>query len=198
MRKADTLTPAYFERLYSDASDPWNFATSPYEQSKYDATLAALGDQPIERALEVGCSIGVLTRMLAARCGRLTATEVSKIAIEQARKRCVDQPNVAFQLVNSIGDPVLGPFDLIVLSEVVYYWDDAELVRAGHMIRSQARIGGYILLVHWLGETDYPKSGDDAVEGLHRLIGDQVVVEKADRTADYRLDLWRWDAPNLA
>jgi hypothetical protein len=136
--------------------------------------------------------------MLAARCGRLTATEVSKIAIEQARKRCVDQPNVAFQLVSSIGDPVLGPFDLIVLSEVVYYWDDAELVRAGHMIRSQARIGGHILLVHWLGETDYPKSGDDAVEGLHRLIGDQVVVEKADRTADYRLDLWRWDAPNLA
>lgn len=198
MRKTETLPPAYFESLYSDASDPWNFATSPYEQSKYDATLAALGDQPIEQALEVGCSIGVLTRMLAPRCARLIATEVSGRAIEQARKRCVDQPNVEFQLVSSIGDLVQGPFDLIVLSEVAYYWDDADLVRAAHLIGSQARQGGCILLVHWLGETDYPKSGDDAVEGLHRLIGDQVVVEKADRTADYRLDLWRWDAPNQA
>jgi hypothetical protein len=100
--------------------------------------------------------------------------------------------------VGSVGDPVLGPFDLIVLSEVVYYWDDADLVRAAHMIRSQARNGGHILLVHWLGETDYPKSGDDAVESLHRLIRDRVVIEKAERTADYRLDLWRWDSPTQA
>ncbi len=192
MRKSHTLPPAYFEGLYGAASDPWGFASSPYEHAKYEATLAALNDEAIEHALEVGCSIGVLTHRLASRCGRLTATEVSAKALDQARGRCIGQPNVRFQHVGSIDDRLPGPFDLILLSEVVYYWDDADLDRAAGMIRSQIRPGGRVLLVHWLGETDYPKSGDDAVESLRVLLADWIRVERASRTQDYRLDLWRW------
>ena len=32
-----------FEARYQRDEDPWNFASSPYEQAKYDRTLAALG-----------------------------------------------------------------------------------------------------------------------------------------------------------
>jgi hypothetical protein len=45
--------------------------------------------------------------------------------------------------------------------------------------------------VHWLGETDYPRSADDAVSALFRLIGPVVVVASEARTADYRMDVWR-------
>ena len=68
-----TLQRAHFEALYAADPDPWDFETSAYEQAKYDATIAALPPGPISTALEVGCSIGVLTERLARPCDRLLA-----------------------------------------------------------------------------------------------------------------------------
>ena len=62
-----------FEGMYADRPDPWGFETSAYEQAKYDATIAALGPAATPRALEIGCSIGVLSERLAARCDALLA-----------------------------------------------------------------------------------------------------------------------------
>lgn len=192
MRKTRSLEPGYFEDLYTADPDPWGFETSDYEREKYAATLAALGDERAVHALEVGCSIGVLTRQLAAHCDRLLALDVSALALEQARQRCTDLANVEFALLQVPRDPVSGSFDLIVLSEVVYYWDDADLILAAEAFRTARVAGGRILLVHWLGETDYPKTADQAVDGLRAHLGDAVAVEIARRNADYRLDLWRW------
>ena len=41
-RRKGTIPPGYFEALYAEDSDPWKFASSPYERDKYAATLAAL------------------------------------------------------------------------------------------------------------------------------------------------------------
>lgn len=48
-----------------------------------------------------------------------------------------------------------------------------------------------LILVHWTGETDYPQSGDDAVEGLRRHLGEAVSVVVGERRERYRLDRWR-------
>ena len=58
----------HFQCLYQANPDPWGFRTSAYEQTKYRQTLSALGDRHFTSGLEVGCSIGVLTRVLAERC----------------------------------------------------------------------------------------------------------------------------------
>jgi len=63
-----SLPPGYFDALYAASPDPWAFETSAYERAKYAATLDALPARRYRRALEVGCSIGVLTRQLADRC----------------------------------------------------------------------------------------------------------------------------------
>ncbi|PVM92793.1 MULTISPECIES: SAM-dependent methyltransferase [Caulobacter] len=192
MRKTRSLEPGYFEGLYTADPDPWGFETSAYEKGKYAATLAALGEERAAHALEVGCSIGVLTRQLAEHCDRLLGLDVSETALDQARKRCADLANVEFALLQVPRDPVPGSFDLIVLSEVAYYWDDGDLALAAEAFRAARVSGGRILLVHWLGETDYPKTADEAVEGLRAHLGDAVTVDTAQRNADYRLDLWRW------
>ena len=61
----DSLPQSYFDRIYQQNPDPWNFETSPYEAEKYRRTLAALPRKRYMRALEIGCSIGVLTSQLA-------------------------------------------------------------------------------------------------------------------------------------
>ena len=191
MRKTSSLDAAYFEGLYAAKPDPWDFATSPYEAAKYDATIGALGGERASSALEIGCSIGVLTRRLARRCGALVATDVSQRALDQARARCVDCTNVTFRHVDRPDAGFEGRFDLIVLSEVVYYWDDADLDQVALAIRQALAPGGRILLVHYLLETDYPKSGDDAVAALWSRLDGWVVSEIQRCEEAYRLDLWR-------
>nr|BFE77551.1 hypothetical protein GCM10020093_001520 [Planobispora longispora] len=46
--------------------DPWNLTVDGYERHKYTATLRQLPARPYRRILEVGCSEGVFTRLLAA------------------------------------------------------------------------------------------------------------------------------------
>src|SRR5665213_696736 len=68
---------AYFESMYASDPDPWNFATSSYEQRKYAHTVAALPNEHFCNVFEPGCSIGVLTELLAPRCERLLATDIN-------------------------------------------------------------------------------------------------------------------------
>ena len=195
MRKTQSLDAAYFDGLYANKPDPWNFATSDYEARKYDETIAALGDERAGRGLEVGCSIGILTRRLAPLCDRVVATEVSRAALEQAEARCTDVANIEFRLVSGADQSFDGAFGLIVMSEVVYYWDDADLDRVAEGIRRTLSPNGRILLVHYTLETDYPKSGDDAVGALSARLRGLVSVEISRRAEAYRLDLWRRSQP---
>jgi 2-polyprenyl-3-methyl-5-hydroxy-6-metoxy-1,4-benzoquinol methylase len=190
-RRRNSIDADYFEGLYRADADPWGFATSAYEQAKYDATVAALGTERSRRALEVGCAIGVLTARLAAVCDEILAVDVSETALKAARARCASLTHVQFQRMALPTEAPGGLFDLIVLSEVVYYWDDADLVRMGELVARKLQPGGRVLLVHWTGETDYPQTADAAVERLAKAVGPDVSVALADRTADYRLDLWR-------
>lgn len=192
MRKTRSLEPDYFEGLYAADADPWQFETSAYEREKYVATVAALGEERARRALEVGCSIGVLTRQLAKRCDHILAVDVSNKALIRARTLCSDLANVDFRLSRIPRDPIPRSLDLLILSEVVYYWDDADLDLAAIAFTASKVPRGRLLLVHWLGETDYPKSADDAVGGLRARLGETVDVVAAHRNKDYRLDLWRW------
>ncbi len=191
MRRTHTLGADYFEALYRTDEDPWKFATSAYEAEKYARTLAVLGAEPIRAALEVGCSIGVLTAELARRCEYLVATEVSATALEQARDRCAALDNIEFRLTRSNGDSLGGPFDLVLLSEVLYFWDDADLSAFTHRFEQALAPGGRVVLVHWLGETDFPKSADSAATGFRALLRGTYTVELSERTAHYRLDVWR-------
>jgi SAM-dependent methyltransferase len=190
-RQRQSIGADYFEGLYRAEADPWGFATRAYEQAKYDATLASLAGERSCRALEVGCAIGVLTARLAGLCDRLVAVDISETALKAAAARCSALPHVDLRRMALPGEAPEGRFDLIVLSEVAYYWDDADLERMGDLVRDKVVPGGRVLLVHWTGETDYPQTADSAVDRLALAVGPDFSVALAHRTGDYRLDLWR-------
>ncbi len=162
MKPDRSLQPDYFDRVYAARPDPWDFETSAYEAAKYDETLAALPQQRYRRGLEIGCSIGVLTERLARRCEHLLAVDVSAAALETARRRCERLPQVAFARLQVPDEFPEGRFDLVLLSEVGYYWSRADLERAQDAIVSSLEPGGTLLLVHWTAPVhDYPLTGDD-------------------------------------
>jgi SAM-dependent methyltransferase len=184
------LGPDFFDDLYARDPDPWDFATSDYEAHKYDATIAALAGRRYASALEVGCSIGVLTARLAAHCDRLLAIDVAEAALGQARSRLAHAPNVTLEQREIPEQFPAGPFDLIVCSEVLYYLDPPAFDAALNAIDDALRARGTLLAVHWRPPARrYPLRGDEVHERLATLgwpagvslRTDSYVLERFDR-----------------
>lgn len=190
-RTGASLTEDYFDGIFAADDDPWSLANSPYEAAKFARTIAVLDDRRYAAALEIGCAHGVLTHRLAPWCDDLLAIDISAKAIGYARGRCEEFRQIRFERVAFPDEaPAIEFCDLVLLSEVVYYWSDADVVAAGTWLKTHVAVGGRILLVHWIGETDYPQSGDAAVDKMSAALGDTIRVEHAERTSSYRLDLW--------
>ena len=189
MNEKASLPTAYFDALYAGNSDPWQFATSPYERAKYAATLDALPAPRIASAFEVGCSIGVLTRQLAERCDALLAVDVADAALVQARRRCAGLPHVTIGRLRVPGQWPAQHFDLILLSEVLYYLAPPDIARTARLARDSLRPAGCVLLVHYVLPTDYPCSGDAASDIF--IAGAGLAPIQQRREAAYRLDLLR-------
>jgi SAM-dependent methyltransferase len=188
-----SLPPSYFDTLYDRNSDPWGFATRSYEAEKYAATIANLPRPRYRAALEIGCSIGVLSGLLADRCDSVLALDVAAAAVEQARERNQDRANLRFECLRFPTElpsiPVRG-FDLILLSEVLYYFDARELSDVARAVRTVAATAAQVMLVHWLGPTpDYPLTGDAAVAAFVNALQPVARNVAALRAPDYRIDL---------
>jgi SAM-dependent methyltransferase len=185
-RKNVTVPPEYFEEKYKADIDPWQFRTSEYERDKYLATLGSLTKDKYTSALEVGCSIGVLTRLLNPRCVRLLAIDASATAVEAAKS--INDPNVTFRVANLPDEFPQGTFDLIVLSEVLYYFSASDLERVARSCTNSISRDGEIVLCHWLGETDYPLPGVGASELFAQLVRPTMPVHLILHDEVYRLE----------
>jgi SAM-dependent methyltransferase len=185
-------TPAdYFERMYAASDDPWRFETSEYERRKFAMTMAALPRAHYENALEIGCSIGVLTAQLAPRCAALLSVDVAEKALERARERCRAFPQVEFRRMHLPAEYPVGSFDLVVLSEVGYYWSERDLALARERIVAGLAPGGHLLLVHWTEPSaDYPLTGDRVHQKFLDRPGDLLQHLGGERADSYRLDLF--------
>jgi trans-aconitate methyltransferase len=164
-----------FEEMYDRAPDPWGFSSRWYEARKYALTAAALPHRRYRRAFEPGCSIGVLTEALAERCDYLLAADGVASAVEQARRRLADRPHVEVRKLVLPQEWPDGPWDLIVLSEIAYYFAPSELSTLLDRAAATSTTGGTLIAVHWRGQTDYPQSGD----AVHQAIGAHRSFEHA-------------------
>jgi predicted TPR repeat methyltransferase len=185
----ESLDTDYFARVYAESPDPWDFATSGYENEKYRATIRELGPRRFRSGFEIGCSIGVLTSMLANRCDALLAVDINERALEAARERCALLANVRFRRMTFPRDAPAEPFDLIVVSEVAYYWSDGDLQSAIDVIAGAAP-GGTVELVHFLPKVDdYVRDGD-AVHAAF-LADPRFEPLRQLRAERYRIDVLR-------
>jgi 2-polyprenyl-3-methyl-5-hydroxy-6-metoxy-1,4-benzoquinol methylase len=179
----------HFERLYRANEDPWNYETSRYEQEKYEATLAVLSTKRYMRGLEVGCSIGVLTELLAARCDSLIGLDFVPPAITAARRRCAAYPWVEFEVMQVPRQWPQGSFNLIVFSEVLYFLADYDLRQIAARALESAAPAGDVLLVNYTEPTDDPQSGDSAASLFMVATVPPLQIQRQRRGDRYRIDL---------
>jgi SAM-dependent methyltransferase len=188
----DARDPGYFDALYTADADPWRFETSDYEAGKYADTVAALPRRGYAAAVEFGCSIGVLTEQLAGHADTLLGIDVAQLALDRAAAKCAGLPHVRFARMRMPDEMPDGRFDLIVLSEVLYYFDPPTLARLADRLRDIAAPEADLILVHWLGPTpDYPLTGDLAVANFLAATAGWTEVTQQERRQDYRLDVLR-------
>lgn len=177
----ERLPDRYFDDLYAGSADPWGFQDRWYERRKRKLTMALLPRPRYRYGFEPGCSLGVLTEALAGRCDRLLATDVSPAALSAARERLGGQDHVTFRSW-ALGDAWPDEqFDIVVLSEVLYYLQ-APLLREV-LPRAVAALapGGTLLAVHWRHPVaDYPLGGDEVHAELGRTPGLAVTARYQD------------------
>ncbi len=189
----ETLPENYFDDVYKANEDPWSFETSEYERGKYEATLKALPRDVYKNAFEIGCSIGVLTKMLAPKCEALLAVDSVEAPLEKARKRLHERKQVTISKMAVPGDFPSDDFDLIIVSEVGYYLSTEDLQLLIGKIIDQLLPGGQLLLVHWTPEVhDYPLTGDEVHDAFMQQSGDGKPLKHLlnQREEKYRLDLF--------
>jgi SAM-dependent methyltransferase len=182
-----TAAVEHFERLYHESADPWGYRTSDYEREKYAATLAALPKRSHGLCLEVGCSIGVFTGLLAARCEHVVAIDFSLGALQLARRHLQGTRNVDLLRASFPEETPPGSWDLIVCSEILYYLQPQALNDAVGWIETQLGYGTSVLAVSWRGVgCEEPLLGDDVHDRLALELASWHALDA--RQDGYRLD----------
>ena len=167
-----TLGPGYFDAMYAAAADPWSLRTRWYEERKYAISAAMLPRRRYGDAFEPGCSVGVLTGMLAGRCDRLLSCDLTPAAVQAAAEHTVNFPNVRVEHRIIPRDWPPGQFDLIVLSEFLYYFAGGDLDDVLDLVVTALRPSGAVLAAHWRHPVaEYPRSGDEVHAALASRAG---------------------------
>jgi trans-aconitate methyltransferase len=165
------LPPQYFDERYAANPDPWGFEERWYEKRKYALTLAALPQPHYRSGFEVGCSNGAFTEQLAGRCHHLIACDVAVSAVAAARQRLGGREVDVRQLVIPDEWPD-GAFDLIILSEVGYYFDEGDMARVAAKVSDSLAVDGHLIAVHWRPQvSDYPSDAEAVHRTLHIATG---------------------------
>jgi len=183
-----TVALSYFEHLYASHPDPWRFDERWYERRKHALTVASLPRPGYRRAFEPACANGRLTSLLAPRCAQLLAVDAILAPVERARRRLADQPHVQVERRRLPREWPCRSFDLIVLSEFLYYFGPGELSRVLARVRASLEPGGTVLAVHWRHPVaEYPCSGDDVHRRLRSEPGLFTLAHHEE--ADFLLDV---------
>jgi 2-polyprenyl-3-methyl-5-hydroxy-6-metoxy-1,4-benzoquinol methylase len=152
--------------------------------------VEALGERNFHSAFEVGCSIGVLTSMLATKCQSLFAVDVVESALVMARETCAALKHVKFEnLQVPLAWPEEQKFDLIICSEVLYFLSPMDIEIVAKLVFESLLPGGNVLLVNYTEQIDEPCSGDGAAEIFIKSSHNYLAVQKQIRNKNFRIEL---------
>jgi len=170
-----------FEKRYLERGDYWNYETSDYERAKYRRTMDFIMEWRPGNAsvLEVGCSIGVFTELLAAEFEHVTAIDISREALALAARR-PSLANTRFIRSDLRQLPATSRYDVIVCAEILYYLPEEDVARVVNKLADLVTDRGIVVTVSGIAgsksDARYFDDWNDALTGRFECLA-QVDVE---------------------
>lgn len=131
-----------------------------------------------DNVLECACGTGLLSAVIAERCGMLSATDFSLKMLEKARKNCAAFHNITFSQADITALPYPdGSFDKVVAGNVIHLLDDP-LAALGEMDRV-CRNGGMLIIPTYMNRDSKGKTS-----GFASTVGKAGANFKQQFTAD--------------
>lgn len=224
--QSDTYSETYFDALYSDNSDPWQYQTRWYEKRKREMSLAVLPQAEYDNAIELGCGNGVFSELLARRCQALLSIDGNAQAVQLAKQRLGESSHVRVlqevipHVLLGLDDALLQayplsdgtlvhkpPFDLIIISEILYYLLPTDIDTVITWIKQNLAVGGTLLCCHWRYAIDgFAMTGETVHQRLQQAFN--VTGNKMDHPvfihqsqivdSDFLLDVWQFSTKSVA
>jgi SAM-dependent methyltransferase len=187
----------YLDRQYERSPDPWHVGTGWYERRKRNLLLSSLPRERFRAAFEPGCSIGELTSMLAARCDSLIAADYHNEAVRVAGNRVARYGSVHVRRLLLPEQWPDGRFDLIVLSEIGYFFRPDAWTQVCAKVAESATEDGTIVACHW--RHPFTERTQDTGE-LHAVLDDLLVrpLHSLLVDDDFILQVWSGDTRSMA
>jgi SAM-dependent methyltransferase len=190
------IDAAGFERKFRVDIDPWNYTRSSFEHFKRGVLLRACGLSKRGRVLELGCAIGETTRHLARLSCHLTAVDASPTALAEAARRTSHLSNIVLRLANLPDQMPKEKFDLIVVSELVYYLRAHQVKRlAERLIGGLSRGGIAVLLNHRRPFEDASVLPGLAHRDLCRRLARHLRLVRKEAYPRFDVAVFKWRGP---
>ena len=113
--------------------------------------------EPGDTVLECACGTGLLSAVIAEKCGRLTATDFSEKMLKKAEKNCRPFRNITYAQADitalSFAD---GSFDKVVAGNVIHLLDNP-LTALGELNRV-CKDGGMLIIPTYMNKDDKGKT----------------------------------------
>jgi 2-polyprenyl-3-methyl-5-hydroxy-6-metoxy-1,4-benzoquinol methylase len=140
-------------RLMNDNShiqQEWDHRSAA-EQDRYQRVLGLVtrfrGPAGWGDVLEIGCSEGLFTALLAPRCDRLTACDISPVALARAERRVSSSAHLGLELFDLILDPITGNYDTVFAMDVLEFVHGRDLLTlVARKLAHAVRPGGLLIL----------------------------------------------------
>lgn len=170
--------------LYDSTDDPWCFRSSAYEKTRFRMTMASLEGKNYTQLLEIGCGNGELARHLFSSTQRYVGVDASSVALEAAR--CA-VPNAEFEERFLPCDLPDGQYELIVLSEVLYFLDRAGIESLAGQLRHRWP-AAQLLCVNYLGPSGNELQGEESFDYVVQALGSHYRHELVLMDESFRID----------
>ncbi|WP_404862903.1 class I SAM-dependent DNA methyltransferase [Georhizobium sp. MAB10] len=175
-----------FENLFQCDPDPWDYETSAFEAHKRSVLLRHAGLSPRGRVLELACANGVTTQALMNVGLRVTALDGSLTAISQAQARLGKISRLRLLHANLPEGMPKERFDLIVVSEIVYYLGSIAARQLAKSVANRVSPGGRVVVLHHhVNFPDASVNPEHAHRDFVRLLRKRMTLVRSARTGRF-------------
>jgi SAM-dependent methyltransferase len=134
-----SIVQADFDRIAPLSRDGWD------HNGHYHSFLLEQIPASCQAALDIGCGTGTFSRLLAERCDRVLALDLSPRMIDIARERSVRYSNLAFQIADVTSWPFpVGEFDCVASIATLHHLPMEETLLK---MREALQVGGTLAVL---------------------------------------------------